>query len=171
MAKTLPVIAIKKNFPANTLAEFIDNAKKNPNRITLGHAGVGSSNYLICKGFIQAADIEVTLVSYRGAAPALNDLMGGQIDGVCDAAASVTSAIQGGLVKGLVIDVVHGFGENAAKQPLFVRRQPGAAAGLVIRTSPRAHHDPLPLSQPIKGGIVADHGLTHGELLFLSVSF
>jgi len=77
VAKTLPVIAIKKKFPANTLAEFIDNAKKNPNRITLGHAGVGSSNYLICKGFIQAADIEVTLVSYRGAAPALNDLMGG----------------------------------------------------------------------------------------------
>ena len=45
----------------------------------------------------------MTLVSYRGAAPALNDLMGGQIDGVCDAAASVTSAIQGGRVKGLVI--------------------------------------------------------------------
>ena len=42
-------------------------------------------------------------MSYRGAAPALNDLMGGQLDGVCDAAASVAGSIQGGAVKGLVI--------------------------------------------------------------------
>jgi tripartite-type tricarboxylate transporter receptor subunit TctC len=103
VAKTLPVIAIKKDFPAKTLAEFIDHAKKNPGKVNLGHAGVGSSNYLICRAFTQAAGIDVTLVSYRGAAPALNDLMGGQIDGVCDAAASVTGAIQGGKVTGLVI--------------------------------------------------------------------
>ena len=67
------------------------------------HAGVGSSNYLICRALMQAANIDVTLVSYRGAAPALNDAIGGQIDGVCDAAASVTGAIQGGRVRGLVI--------------------------------------------------------------------
>src|SRR5215218_685227 len=79
IAKTLPVIAIKKDFPAKNLAEFIDYAKKNPGKINLGHAGVGSSNYLICRAFTQAAGINVTLVSYRGAAPALNDLMGGQI--------------------------------------------------------------------------------------------
>jgi tripartite-type tricarboxylate transporter receptor subunit TctC len=103
VAKTLPVIAIKNSFPASTVAEFIAHAKANPGKVNLGHAGIGSSNYLICKGFAQAAGIDVTLVSYRGAAPALNDLMGGQIDGVCDAAASVTSAIQGGRVKGLVI--------------------------------------------------------------------
>ena len=52
---------------------------------------------------MHAAGIDVTLVSYRGAAPALNDAIAGQIDGVCDAAASVTGAIQGGLVRGLVI--------------------------------------------------------------------
>ena len=102
-AKTLPVIAIKNSLPVSTVAEFIAYAKAHPGSVNLGHAGVGSSNYLICKGFVQAAGIDVTLVSYRGAAPALNDLMGGQIDGVCDAAASVTSAIQGGRVKGLVI--------------------------------------------------------------------
>ncbi len=102
-AKTLPVIAIKNDFPATSVATFIAYAKSHPGSINLGHAGVGSSNYLICKGFAQAAGIDVTLVSYRGAAPALNDLVGGQIDGVCDTAASVTSAIQGGRVKGLVI--------------------------------------------------------------------
>ncbi|HEY8563887.1 MAG TPA: tripartite tricarboxylate transporter substrate-binding protein [Beijerinckiaceae bacterium] len=103
VAKTVPVIAIKKDFPAKNLAEFIDYAKKNPGKVNLGHAGVGSSNYLICKAFTQAAGIETQLVSYRGAAPALNDLMGGQIDGVCDAAVSAAGAIQGGAARGLVI--------------------------------------------------------------------
>jgi tripartite-type tricarboxylate transporter receptor subunit TctC len=103
VAKTLPVIAIKKDFPAATLAELIAFAKKNPGKVNLGHAGVGSSNYLICRALMQAAGIDVTLVSYRGAAPALNDAIGGQIDGVCDAAASVTGAIQGGRLRGLVI--------------------------------------------------------------------
>ena len=103
VAKTLPVIAIKNDFPAQTLREFIDYAKKNPGKVNLGHAGVGSSNYLICRAFSQAAGIEVTLVSYRGAAPAMNDLMGGQIDGVCDAAVSAAPAIEGGKIKGLVI--------------------------------------------------------------------
>jgi tripartite-type tricarboxylate transporter receptor subunit TctC len=103
VAKTLPVIAVKNGFPAQTLREFIDYAKTNPGKVNLGHAGVGSSNYLICRAFSDAAGIEVTLVSYRGAAPAMNDLMGGQIDGVCDAAVSAAPAIEGGKVSGLVI--------------------------------------------------------------------
>jgi tripartite-type tricarboxylate transporter receptor subunit TctC len=45
----------------------------------------------------------VTLVSYRGAAPALNDLIGGQIDGVCDSTASISSSVEGGQVKGLAV--------------------------------------------------------------------
>ena len=103
IAKTLPVIAVKADFVAKSMPNFIAYAKNNPNKINLGHAGVGSSNYLICRAFAQAAGIEVQLVSYRGAAPALNDLMGGQIDGVCDTAASVGSAIQAGKAVGLVI--------------------------------------------------------------------
>ena len=103
VAKTSPVIAIKKDFAAATLAEFIAYAKANPGKVSLGHAGVGSSNYLICKSFLHAAKIDVTLVSYRGGALALNDLVGGQIDGVCDAATSITPAIQSGQVKGLVV--------------------------------------------------------------------
>lgn len=103
VAKTSPVIAIKKDHAAKTLKDFIDHAKKNPGKVTLGHAGVGSSNYLICKAFVQAAGIEVTLVSYRGGGPALNDLLAGQIDGVCDNAASAAPSIQGGLINGVVL--------------------------------------------------------------------
>jgi tripartite-type tricarboxylate transporter receptor subunit TctC len=103
VAKTAPVIALKKDLAAKTLKDFIAYAKANPGKATLGHAGVGSSNYLICKAFVQAARIDVTLVSYRGGGPALNDLMGGQIDGVCDNAASVAPSIQGGLTNGVAV--------------------------------------------------------------------
>ncbi|WP_454619937.1 tripartite tricarboxylate transporter substrate binding protein BugD [Bradyrhizobium cenepequi] len=103
VAKTFGIIALRKDFPAKDLQEFIAYAKKNPGKINLGHAGVGSSNYLICKSFVNAAGIDVTLVGYRGAAPALTDAIGGQIDGVCDAAASVSQAINEKLVKGLVV--------------------------------------------------------------------
>ena len=97
------VVAIKKESPANTLAEFIALAKANPGKVTIGHSGIGSQNYLFCKTFIQAARIDVTMVGYRGGGPALNDLIGGQIDGLCDSASSATQAILGGLVKGVAL--------------------------------------------------------------------
>jgi len=103
VAKTFGIVALRKDFPAKNLQEFIAYAKSNPGKINLGHAGVGSSNFLICKSFVQAAGIDVTLVGYRGAAPALTDAIGGQIDGVCDAAASVSQAIDDKLVRALVV--------------------------------------------------------------------
>jgi tripartite-type tricarboxylate transporter receptor subunit TctC len=103
VAKTSPMIALKLDFPAKTLMEFVAYAKANPGKVSLGHAGVGSSNYLICRNFVKAAQVDVALVSYRGAGPALNDLMGGQIDGVCDAATSLSGAVQGAKVKALVV--------------------------------------------------------------------
>jgi tripartite-type tricarboxylate transporter receptor subunit TctC len=101
--KSSAVVAIRKNFPAQTLAEFIAHARQNPGVLNIGHSGVGSQNFLFCKAFIQAAGIDVTLVGYRGGGPALNDLIGGQIDGLCDSSASVTPAIQGGLVRGIAL--------------------------------------------------------------------
>jgi tripartite-type tricarboxylate transporter receptor subunit TctC len=103
VAKTFGVVALRKDFPADDLKGFIAYAKANPGKVNLGHAGIGSSNYLICKSFVQAAGIDVTLVGYRGAAPALTDAIGGQIDGVCDSAASVSQAIDDKLVKGIVV--------------------------------------------------------------------
>lgn len=103
IAKTVGALAIRKDFPAADLKEFVAYAKKNPGKVTLGHAGIGSSNYLICKTFLQAAGVEVTLVSYRGAGPALTDVLGGQIDGVCDSATSVSGAILDQKVKGIAV--------------------------------------------------------------------
>lgn len=103
VAKTFGIVALRKDFPAANLKEFIAYARANSGKINLGHAGIGSSNYLICKSFVQAAGIDITLVGYRGAAPALTDAIGGQIDGVCDSAASVSQAIDDKLVKGMVV--------------------------------------------------------------------
>jgi tripartite-type tricarboxylate transporter receptor subunit TctC len=103
VAKTSPVIALKLDFPAKDLMEFVAYAKQNPGKVSLGHAGVGSSNYLICRNFVKAAGVDVALVSYRGAGPALNDLMGGQIDGVCDAATSLYGAVESKKVKALAV--------------------------------------------------------------------
>jgi tripartite-type tricarboxylate transporter receptor subunit TctC len=103
VAKTFGIVALRKDFPAKDLKDFIAYAKANPGKINLGHAGVGSSNYLICKSFVTAAGIDATLVGYRGAAPALTDAIGSQIDGVCDAAASVSQSINEKLVRGLVV--------------------------------------------------------------------
>lgn len=103
IAKTMPAIAIRKDFPAASTAEFLAFARANPGKVSLGHAGVGSSNYIICRQFLSATKIDVNMVSYRGAGPALNDLMGGHIDGVCDTATSLAGSIEGGAVKGLVV--------------------------------------------------------------------
>jgi len=103
VAKTFGIIALRKDFPAGNVQEFIAYAKSHPGKVNLGHAGVGSSNYLICKSFVQAAGVDIALVSYRGAAPALTDAIGGQIDGVCDGATSVSQSIEGKLVRGLVV--------------------------------------------------------------------
>ena len=103
VAKTFGIVALRKDFPAKDLKEFVAWAKSNPGKINLGHAGVGSSNFLICKSFVQAAGIDVQLVGYRGAAPARTDAIGGQIDGACDAAASVSQPIGDKLVRGLVV--------------------------------------------------------------------
>lgn len=101
--KSSAMVAVRKDFPASDLKGFIAYAKANPGKVNVGHSGVGSQNYLFCKAFIQAAGIDVALVGYRGGGPALNDLIGGQIDALCDSSASVTPSIQSGLVRGIVL--------------------------------------------------------------------
>ena len=103
IAKTAPMIALRSDFPAANMAEFVDYLKKNPGKVTLGHAGTGSSNHLICLNFLQASKAEVQMVGYRGGAPALNDLLAKTIDGVCDNATSVQSHVKAGTIKAMAV--------------------------------------------------------------------
>ena len=77
------IIVARKDFPANTLAEFIAYLKANDTTINQGHAGVGSIFYTGCLLFESMIGAKTTLVPFAGGAPAMNALIGGQVDYMC----------------------------------------------------------------------------------------
>jgi len=74
------VIAARKDAPFRTLAELVTYAKQNPGKLAVGHAGVGGLTHLSAVLFLHRAGIEANLIPYKGGAPALTDVLGGQID-------------------------------------------------------------------------------------------
>jgi tripartite-type tricarboxylate transporter receptor subunit TctC len=82
---SVPVfLQIKPAIPANTLAEFIGYLRSNPARLNYGSPGNGSSPHLAGEMFNRAAKVQTTHVPYKGAAPALTDLLAGQLDFMFD---------------------------------------------------------------------------------------
>jgi tripartite-type tricarboxylate transporter receptor subunit TctC len=99
---TLPfVLVINPKLPAKTLAEFVAYAKANPAAVNLGSSGNGSVNHLIGEMFNSAAGIRMTHVPYKGAAGALTDLIGGQVQAFVASAPSVMQHIRSGAVRAL----------------------------------------------------------------------
>jgi tripartite-type tricarboxylate transporter receptor subunit TctC len=96
-------IVVNKNFKANNLKEFIDFAKANPGKINYGSAGGGSATHLACVLFGQQAGIELTHVPYRGTGPALNDLVAGTLDLMCDQGLNMMGQATAGTVKVLAV--------------------------------------------------------------------
>jgi tripartite-type tricarboxylate transporter receptor subunit TctC len=103
----MTVIGAKK-LPVNTLQEFIGYMKANKDKITYGNAGLGAASHLCGLLFMSAVGIDVQTVSYKGTAPAMTDLIGGQIDFMCDQTTNTTGQIQGNSVKA--------FGVTSAKR-------------------------------------------------------
>ena len=77
------LIAARKDFPANDLKEFIAYLKANDSKINQGHAGVGSIFFTTCLMFNSIVGANPTLVPFPGGAPAMNALVGGQVDYMC----------------------------------------------------------------------------------------
>ena len=99
---TLPfVVVVKPDAPFRTLPELVAAARKD--RLTYGSAGNGSVNHLLGEMFNTAAGIKLTHIPYRGAAPAMTDLMGGQIDMVFTSLPSVAGAIRSGKLQPLAV--------------------------------------------------------------------
>ena len=99
---TLPfVLVINPKVPAKNLAEFVAYAKANPAAVNLGSSGNGSANHLIGEMFNAAAGIKMTHVPYKGAAGALTDLIGGQVQAFVASAPSVMQHIRSGAVRPL----------------------------------------------------------------------
>ena len=97
------VMQVNPSVPANTVPEFIAYAKANPDKISMGSAGVGSSNHVSGELFKMLAGVRMVHVPYRGAAPALTDLIGGQVQALFSAVTSSIETIKAGKVRALAV--------------------------------------------------------------------
>ena len=104
MINDVPMTLIgKPGLPANNYKELVSWINANKGKINLGNAGVGSASHLCGMLFQQAMGVDMTAVPYKGTGPAMTDLMGGQIDLMCDQTTNTTSAIEGKKVKAFAV--------------------------------------------------------------------
>jgi len=93
----------RKDFPAANMKEFISLVKKDPKRWNVADAGLGAASQLCGLLFQSAIGVELVTIPYKGTAPAMADLMGGQVDFMCDQTTNTTNRIKDGSVKGYAV--------------------------------------------------------------------
>lgn len=104
LAGTAPLLLVAKaSLPVSNLKEFTVYAEANKAGMTYGSAGVGSISHYACVVLLSALKQNITHVPYRGVAPAMNDLMGGHIDFMCDQTTTALPQIAGGKIKALAV--------------------------------------------------------------------
>lgn len=96
-------MSVHPSVPAKNMAEFIEYARKNPGKLNYGTPGVGSLGHLIGETFKYSAKVNLTHVPYRGAGPALNDALGGQVQVLFDNLPSSLPHIQSGKLRALAV--------------------------------------------------------------------
>jgi tripartite-type tricarboxylate transporter receptor subunit TctC len=103
LAGTPILILARKDFPAKDLKEFIAYVKANTDKMNMAHAGVGSVSYSSCELLSSVLDIKPVGVSFNGTGPAMNALVGGQVDYMCDQIVNAVPQINGGTIKAYAI--------------------------------------------------------------------
>ncbi|RZL11388.1 MAG: tripartite tricarboxylate transporter substrate binding protein BugD [Rubrivivax sp.] len=96
-------IVARKDFPAKDLKELIAYVKKNQDKVTYANAGVGSASHLCGMLFMSAVQANLTTVPYKGTGPAMNDLLGGQVDFMCDQTTNTSGQIKAGKIKAYAV--------------------------------------------------------------------
>ena len=100
----LPILLLTKpGLPATDMKSFIEYVKANKGKVHFASAGTGSATHLACVLFNAAAGIEAAHVAYRGTGPAMNDLVGGQVDYMCEIVSTALSQVQAKSVKALAL--------------------------------------------------------------------
>ena len=99
------VIVAKKDFQASDFKAFVAQIKANKDALTYAHAGIGSASQLCGLLFFSAIDTIVRQVPYRGTGPAMNDLIGGQVDFLCDQTVNTVPNAQAGTIKAYAVTV------------------------------------------------------------------
>jgi tripartite-type tricarboxylate transporter receptor subunit TctC len=92
-------IIAKPNFPAKNFKEFLAYVKANKDKVSYANAGIGAASHLCGMLFMSAIQTDFLTVPYKGTGPAMNDLLGGQVDFMCDQTTNTTSQIKSGKVK------------------------------------------------------------------------
>src|SRR3984957_16287782 len=90
------VVIARKDFPARDLKEFVAVLRQQDGALKQAHGGIGSSSHMACRLFTAEIGAKPTLVAYRGSGPALNDLMGGHVDFMCEQSVSVAEQVLAG---------------------------------------------------------------------------
>jgi putative tricarboxylic transport membrane protein len=102
-AGTAIVIEARKDFPAQNLSEFVSYVKEHGSQLNEAHAGVGSISFVACLMLHGLLGVTPTRVPYRGTSPALNDLVSGQVDYMCDQILNGISQVRSGAIKAFAI--------------------------------------------------------------------
>jgi tripartite-type tricarboxylate transporter receptor subunit TctC len=89
----------RKDFPAKDLKELLAYVAANKDKVNMANAGVGSASHLCGMLFMSALKTDFTTIPYKGTGPAMNDLLGGQVDFMCDQTTNTTSHIKAGKIK------------------------------------------------------------------------
>ena len=103
IAGTPGYFVVRKDFPAATFQAFAAHVKANPRKVTNGHAGVGSTPHLACLYLAHLTGLQMLSTPYRGSGPAMNDLVAGQIDSMCDLAPTVVPQAQAGTIRAIML--------------------------------------------------------------------
>jgi tripartite-type tricarboxylate transporter receptor subunit TctC len=103
VAETPLLLLVRKNLPADSLAQFVAYARANQAKMQFGSGGAGSASHLACLLINLAIGVNVTHVPYRGAAPAMQDLIAGRIDYQCPDSPTSIAQIESGTIKALAV--------------------------------------------------------------------
>jgi tripartite-type tricarboxylate transporter receptor subunit TctC len=100
----VPMTLVTKNaVTAKNVTELLDWIRKEKDKVSYGHAGIGSASHLCTLMLMNEIKTPMTGVAYRGTGPAMNDLLGGQFDFMCDQTTNTTNHIKDGKIKGYAV--------------------------------------------------------------------
>lgn len=97
------MITARKDFEPTDMAGFIDYVKANAGNLTLANAGIGAVSQLCGMLLMHSLDAQLTTVPYKGTGPAMTDLLGGQVDILCDQTTNTTQQVQAGTIKAYAV--------------------------------------------------------------------
>jgi tripartite-type tricarboxylate transporter receptor subunit TctC len=129
LAATAPlVLVVHPSVPAQSLGEFVAYAKKNPGKMSYGTAGIGTAPHLCMELLKSMAGIDLVHVPYKGTAPAIADVIGGQIAAMFSTALTARPHIDSGRVRALAVSGTQRVGALPAVAPVAEAGVPGYAA-------------------------------------------